>query len=155
MATWKIGGWLYVMRRNLRCEKGFDTNKPEVWPNFSLKSSVISSCPRSTVCHDHLRKVGFIKTDLALGLVTLSVGANPILPGLVTLSYNEQKGTVRWKLPSRRSPMSLTAVFQVKHNFCLVSNQWRAHLEVRIKGRPFKPGWHWDLCHKPFPSRRT
>ena len=84
-----------MMRRNLRCGKGFDTTKPEVLPSFSLKSSVISSCLRSTACHDHLRKVGFIKTDLALGLVTLSFGANPILLGLVTLSYKEQKGTVR------------------------------------------------------------
>lgn len=47
------------------------------------------------MCHDHLHEVRAIKTESALGLVTLSFGANPTVLGLVTLSFKEQKGTVR------------------------------------------------------------
>ncbi len=36
VATWKSWVWLYVMRRNLRYGKGFDTTKPGFWGQKGL-----------------------------------------------------------------------------------------------------------------------
>ena len=97
-------------------------------PSKPCNSGTISPVTWSTVCHDHLREFWFIKTELALGLVTLSSGANPMILGLVTLSFYQQLRALGSKVPSRRSPMSLNLVFQVKHKFCLAFNRWRAHV---------------------------